>query len=81
MSKSNCSILEKLEENRDRTKKDIRKKLFESSKSGELIALYKLISNENDRKKLSKSHQDITTRGKKKTYLKSLCFTMMRTLV
>jgi hypothetical protein len=54
------SIKELIEENRIRTKTAIRAKLFKSDKSAELIALYKLIATDVERKALSMVYQDIS---------------------
>ena len=53
------NIKEILEQNCIEEKRAIRKKLSKSDKSGELLALYKLIGTEEDRRKLSQTHLDI----------------------
>jgi len=58
------AISDLLTTNRIKTKKKIRKKLSEGSKAPELIALYKLISTTEERKKLSSSYIDHTTNDK-----------------
>lgn len=49
-----------LENNRVKTKSAIRAKLFKSEKSAELIALYKLIGTEEERKRLSMSYIELS---------------------
>lgn len=49
-----------LEENKVKTKSAIRAKLFRSSKSAELLALYKLIGTDNERKALSMNYHDLS---------------------
>lgn len=58
-------ILNALKENRVRTKKSMRKKWYDSSNATLQVALYKMIGTEQDRKKLTQSHQDITSDGEK----------------
>lgn len=53
------NIKDLLTQNKINTKRAIRVTLGKSEKSGELIALYKLIGDDDDRKKLSQSHLDI----------------------
>ena len=49
-----------LENNKVKTKSAIRAKLFKSEKSAELIALYKLIGTEEERKRLSMSYIELS---------------------
>jgi len=65
------NIKEKLESNKVVTKVEIRKKLKNGDKATELLALYKLIGNEDERKALSMSYQNIDAdvRAKSETKL------------
>lgn len=56
-------IKELLETNRITTKVKLRKKLGEGDKAAEILALYKLIATEDERKALSMQHVDHTTKG------------------
>ena len=59
------SLKELLEENKVRTKLLIRAKLMKGEKAAELIALYKLICTDEERRALSMQHFDHTTKGEK----------------
>lgn len=54
-----------LEENKIKTKSSIRAKLYKGSKAPELIALYKLICTDEERRSLSMQSIDHTTKGEK----------------
>lgn len=53
-----------LTKNKINTKKSLRKRLAEGEKAAEILALYKLIGNEDERKALSSNYHDITSKGK-----------------
>lgn len=54
-----------IKENRVRTKKSMRKKWYDSDHPTLQVALYKLLGTNFDRKKLTQSHIDATTKGDK----------------
>lgn len=56
-------IKELLDNNKVTTKVRLRKKLGEGDKAAEILALYKLIATEDERKALSMQHVDHTTKG------------------
>jgi len=56
-------IKELLDNNKINTKVKLRKKLGEGDKAAEILALYKLIATEDERKALSMQHIDHTTKG------------------
>jgi len=56
-------IKELLDNNKISTKVKLRKKLGEGDKAAEILALYKLIATEEERKALSMQHIDHTTKG------------------
>lgn len=56
-------IKELLDGNKIRTKLKLRKKLGEGDKAAEILALYKLIATEDERRALSMQHVDHTTKG------------------
>jgi len=56
-------IKELLDDNKISTKVKLRKKLEEGDKAAEILALYKLIATEDERKALSMQHLDHTTKG------------------
>jgi ACT domain-containing protein len=58
-------IAEMLERNKIETKASIRLKLYQSKKAGELLALYKLIATDEERRMLSMNYHDHTSRGEK----------------
>ena len=58
------TIKEALEENKIQIKSEIREKLRNGDKAAELIALYKLLSSNDERKALSMQHVDHTSNGK-----------------
>ena len=58
------TIKEALEENKINIKAEIREKLRNGDKAAELIALYKLLSSNDERKALSMQHVDHTSNGK-----------------
>ena len=58
------ALKENLYNNRIKKKVELRKKLGEGSGS-ELIALYKLLGNDEERKRLSTTYNDLTTQGEK----------------
>jgi len=58
------TIKEALEENKINIKAEIREKLRNGDKAAELIALYKLLSTNDERKALSMQHVDHTSNGK-----------------
>ena len=57
-------IKELLNKNRVEVKVSIRQKLFKGNKAAELLALYKLICTDEERKALSMNYTDITSEGK-----------------
>lgn len=57
------SIKEAIKENRVKTKNNLKAKWFRSSNATLQVALYKLISDDEERKKLSQTYNDITTNG------------------
>lgn len=59
------TITDMLEVNKIRTKSSIRAKLYKGSKAAELIALYKLIASNDERKALSLQYIDHSTKGEK----------------
>lgn len=56
-------IKELLDNNKIATKVKLRKKLGEGDKAAEILALYKLIATDEERKALSMQHVDHTTKG------------------
>lgn len=56
-------IKELLDNNKISTKVKLRKKLGEGDKAAEILALYKLIATEEERRALSMQHVDHTTKG------------------
>lgn len=58
------TIKSALENNRQTTKQDLKKKWFESENPTVQIALFKLIATPEERKSLSQNYTDITTDGK-----------------
>jgi len=57
-------LREMLDENKIKTKSSIRAKLFRSEKAGELLALYKLICSDDERKMLNQQYIDHTSKDK-----------------
>jgi hypothetical protein len=57
------TIKELLDDNKIATKVKLRKKLGEGEKAAEILALYKLIATEDERRALSMQHVDHTTKG------------------
>lgn len=57
-------IVEILDENKISMKVKIREKLAAGSKAPELVALYKLLASDDERRKLSSQYIDHTTKGK-----------------
>lgn len=58
------AIWEALNQNRCIVKDDIRAKLRESGKATELLALYRMICTDEERKAISTSYTDVTSDGK-----------------
>lgn len=58
------SIKEKLEDNKIAMKVKLRRKLSEGEKAAEVLALYKLIATDTERKALSMTHIDHTSKDK-----------------
>lgn len=58
------AIRDLLDENKIQTKVDIREKLAKGTKAPELLALYKLLGTDEERRKLSSQYVDHTTKGK-----------------
>lgn len=54
-----------LNENKVKTKSEIRSKLFKSNKAAELLALYRLIATSEEHQKLNQSYVDHTSKGEK----------------
>ena len=63
-SKSAVELIELLESNRVNTKQEIRNKLLQSSKSSELLAVYKMIATDEERKALSSQYVESTNTNK-----------------
>ena len=59
------SIKERLNKNAMRTKVSIRSKLHQSTSPAGLLALYKLLATEDERRALSMEYRDHTTKGEK----------------
>lgn len=57
------NIKDSLDQNRVSTKLKLRKRLAEGDKAAEILALYKLIGTESERKALSQNYTDLTTKG------------------
>lgn len=57
------SLKELLEENKIKTKSEIRSKLFKSEKAAELLALYRLICTKEEHQLLNQQYIDHTTKG------------------
>lgn len=57
------TIKEKLDDNKVRTKAEIRTKLGKSEKASELLALYRLIATPEEHQKLNQSYIDHTSKG------------------
>jgi len=57
-------MMEMMDNNKIRTKTEIKKKLLESQKAAELIALYRLLSTREEHQLLNQSYVDHTTNGK-----------------
>ncbi len=53
-----------LEINKTKTKSAIRSKLFKSDKAGELLALYRLLCTNEERRMLNQQYIDMTSKGK-----------------
>lgn len=58
-------IKEKLTDNKVNTKVKLRKRLAEGEKAAEILALYKLIGTQEERRALSQNYTDHTTGGDK----------------
>jgi hypothetical protein len=58
-------LKEMLEGNKIKTKSSIRAKLYQGDKAAELLALYKLICSDEERRNLSMQHLDHTSKGKR----------------
>jgi hypothetical protein len=56
-------LKELLDQNKIKTKSSIRAKLYKGNKAAELLALYKLICTDEERRSLSMQHVDVTTKG------------------
>lgn len=56
-------LKDQLEQNKIRTKSNIRAKLYKSAKAAELLALYRLIATPDEHRKLNQSYVDHTTKG------------------
>lgn len=65
-------IREALEEKRQSVKVIIKKKWLESNNFGAQIALFKLLATPEERKILSQSYQDVTTKGKALTEVEKM---------
>jgi hypothetical protein len=64
-SKEYREITDALDLNKITTKVGIRKKLYDSNKAGELLALYKLICSDDERRMLSMQYMDHTSKGER----------------
>tara|TARA_R110000824_G_scaffold114161_3_gene264468 strand:+ start:335 stop:715 length:381 start_codon:yes stop_codon:yes gene_type:complete len=62
-SEESETIKELLEDNKIATKVKLRRKLENGDKAAEILALYKLIATEDERRALSMQHIDHTTKG------------------
>ena len=63
-------IKAKLSSNRVAMKVKLRERLSKGEKAAEILALYKLIATDDERKKLSMQHHDHTTKGEKITEIR-----------
>lgn len=61
----NHSIKGALEQNRIQTKNGLRSKWYKSPNASMQIALYKLIADDSERKKIAQNYTDVTTDGQK----------------
>ena len=59
------AIKEAIEKNKAKTKVSLRSKLHSSTSPTSLLALYKLIATDEERRALSMQHHDVTTGGEK----------------
>ena len=59
------SIKEAIEKNKTKTKVSLRSKLHSSTSPTGLLALYKLVCTDEERRALSMQHHDVTTGGEK----------------
>lgn len=59
------AIKEAIEKNKAKTKVSIRSKLHKSTNTSGLLALYKLVCTDEERRALSMQHHDVTTSGEK----------------
>jgi len=59
------SIKEAIKKNRVKTKNSLKAKWYRSDNATLQVALYKLISDDDERKKLSQTYNDVTTNGEK----------------
>lgn len=64
-SKESNAIKERLNKNAMRTKVSIRSKLHQSTSPAGLLALYKLLATEDERRALSMEYRDHTSKGEK----------------
>lgn len=64
-SEKSKAIKERLNKNAMRTKVSIRSKLHQSTSPAGLLALYKLLATEDERRALSMEYRDHTTKGEK----------------
>lgn len=64
-SEESETLKEKLQENKINMKVKLRKKLANGDKAAEILALYKLIATDDERRALSMQHIDHTTKGEK----------------
>lgn len=58
------TLKDMLEQNKIKTKTELREKFFNSERSAEMLALYKLIATKDERRALSMSYTDVTTDDK-----------------
>jgi len=59
------NIKEAIKKNRVKTKNSLKAKWYRSDNATLQVALYKLISDDDERKKLSQTYNDVTTNGEK----------------
>lgn len=64
-SNESNTLKDLLDQNKIKTKSEIRKKLYRSEKAAELLALYRLIATADEHQRLNQSYVDHSTKGEK----------------